>query len=212
MLSSRREDVLANVRSQCANPDRHLVLPLDMFQTESFATAVQSVLKRFGRIDILIHCAGISQRGTAIDTELKVDRHLMDLNYFGPVALTKNVLPSMLARRPDTSWSSAACSASLPCRNGPPMRRRSTRCMAFSMRLRSEVDCHGVAVTLVCPGFVRSNASFNALEGDGTAHNKMDLQIANGLPSDVCARKITRAIERRARKCTFAAPSESGCI
>ena len=74
------------------------MLPLDMLQPDSFAAAVESVLSRFGRIDVLIHCAGISQRGTAVDTELKVDRHLIELNYLGPVALTKQVLPSMLAR------------------------------------------------------------------------------------------------------------------
>src|SRR6185436_13053808 len=60
--------------------------------------ALETVLGQFGRVDVLINCAGISQRANAVDSDLKVDRHLMDLNYFAPVALTKLVLPSMLAR------------------------------------------------------------------------------------------------------------------
>ena len=97
-LSARRKGELEIVQSKCVNSNEHLVLPLDMLQPDSFAAAVESVHSRFGRIDVLIHCAGISQRGTAVDTELKVDRHLIELNYLGPVALTKQVLPSMLNR------------------------------------------------------------------------------------------------------------------
>ena len=49
-------------------------------------------------VDILVHCAGISQRAHAVDTQLSVDRQIMELNYFGPVGLTKQVLPSMIGR------------------------------------------------------------------------------------------------------------------
>src|SRR2546421_12977615 len=81
-LSARREEALANVRSKCANPEQHFVLPLDLLRPDSFAASADAVLSRYGRIDLLIHCACISQRGAALDTELKVDRHLMELNYF----------------------------------------------------------------------------------------------------------------------------------
>jgi dehydrogenase/reductase SDR family protein 7B len=200
VFSSRRDDVLANVRSQCANPDRHLVLPLDMFQPESFAAAVQTVLERFGRIDTLVHCAGISQRGTAIETELKVDRHLMELNYFGPMALTKQVLPSMLARRAGhiVVISSLLGKFAVPKRAAYSASKHALH--GFFDALRAEVETQGIAITLVCPGFVRSNASFNALEVDGTPHNRMDKEIARGLSCEACARRIIRAVERRRRE------------
>jgi short-subunit dehydrogenase len=197
VLSSRRPDVLENVRSKCANPDRHFVLPLDMLQPDSFLAAAQSVLARFDRIDILIHCAGISQRGTALDTELKVDRHLMDLNYFGPVALTKQVLPSMLARGTGhvVVLSSLLGKFAVPKRAAYSASKHALH--GFFDALRAEVESQGIAITIVCPGYVRTNASFNALEGDGTRHNKMDSEIAGGLPPEAVARRIMRAIEGR---------------
>jgi dehydrogenase/reductase SDR family protein 7B len=200
VLSARREDVLETVRCKCANPDRHFVLPLDMLRPESFAAATESVRSRFGRIDVLIHCAGISQRGTALDTELKVDRHLIEVNYLGPVALTKQVLPSMLARGGGqiVVVSSLLGKFAMPTRAAYSASKHALH--GFFDALRGEIERQGISVSMICPGFVRTNASFNALEGDGTPHNKLDPEIANGLPPDECARQILRAIERRRRE------------
>jgi short-subunit dehydrogenase len=200
ILSARREDALANIRDRCANPDRHLVLPLDMLQPESFAPAVQTALNRFGRIDILIHCAGISQRGTAIKTELKVDRHLIDVNYLGPVALTKQVLPSIIAARGGqiVVVSSLLGKFSVPKRAAYSASKHALH--GFFDSLRAELDKKDIAVTIVCPGYVRSNASFNALEGDGTPHNELDPEIASGMTCEECARRIIRAVECRRRE------------
>jgi dehydrogenase/reductase SDR family member 7B len=200
VLTSRREDMLRNVCTSCAHPEQHFVLPLDLLAAETFPAAVHNVIDRFGRIDVLIHCAGISQRGTGIETELKVDRHLMELNYFGPVALTKQVLPSMLARGAGhiAAISSLLGKFGLPNRAAYSASKHALH--GFFDSLRAEVENQGIAVTLVCPGFVRTNASFNALEGDGTPHNQMDAEIAHGLPADVAARRIVQAIERRRRE------------
>lgn len=200
ILSARREDVLANVRGKCANPNQHLVLPLDILAPDSFSAAVQTVLERFGRIDVLVHCAGISQRGKSLDTELKVDRHLMELNYFGPIALTKQVVPSMLACGTGqiVVISSLLGKFAVPKRAAYAASKHALH--GFFDALRAEVECQGIAVTLVCPGFVQTNASLNALEGDGTPHNQMDAEIAHGLPRERCARQIVRAIERRRRE------------
>jgi len=196
-LSSRREDVLRKVQSACDRAEQHLVLPLDMLRIDSFQPAVQAVLEKFGRVDVLVHCAGLSQRSRAIETQLDVDRRIMEINYFGPVALTKQLLPSMIAH----GSGHIVVISSLLGKFGAPT--RTAYCASkhalhgFFDALRAEVYTHGIAVTLVCPGFVRTNASMNALTGDGTVHGKMDAVIAKGLPSDECARQIVQAIERR---------------
>ena len=76
VLSARRETELRRVQAACQRTDEHLVLPLDMLQPGKFEPAVKSVLERFGRVDILVHSAGISQRALAIDTQLAVDRQI----------------------------------------------------------------------------------------------------------------------------------------
>jgi short-subunit dehydrogenase len=171
-----------------------------MLNADAFSLAVQSVLDRFNRIDVLIHCAGISQRGTAVNTELKVDRHLMELNYLSPVALTKQVLPSMLQRGSGhiVAISSLLGKFAMPKRSAYAASKHALH--GFFDALRAEVEARGVFVTLVCPGFVRTNASFNALEGDGTPHNQLDKEIADGLPPADCAERILRAIEKRRRE------------
>jgi short-subunit dehydrogenase len=168
-----------------------------MLAPNTFTRALESVLARFGRVDILVHCAGISQRGTAVETELRVDRHLMELNYFGPVALTKLVLPTMLARGSGhiVVVSSVMGKLALPARGAYAASKHALH--GFFDALRLEVEGRGVTVTIVCPGYVRTNASFNALEGDGTPHNKWDKEIKGGLAPEKCARQIVRAIERR---------------
>lgn len=200
VLSARREDVLGKVQAACAAAEQHLVLPLNMSEPATFEPAVGTVLDRFGQIDMLIHCAGISQRGNAVDTQLHVDRQLMEVNYLGPVALTKLVLPSMIERHDGqiVVISSLLGKFSVP--------RRSAYCGSkhalhgFFDALRAEVHGDGICVTMICPGFVRTNASINALEGDGTPHGRMDKDIRNGLPPDVCARAVVHAIERHRRE------------
>jgi short-subunit dehydrogenase len=200
VLSSRREAELRRVQAACQRADEHLVLPLDMLDTVSFGPATETVLQRFGHVDILIHCAGISQRAFAVDTQLDVDRRIMDLNYFGPVALTKQVLPSMVERR----FGRIVVISSLLGKIAAPA--RSAYCASkhalhgFFDALRAEEQRHGIAVTIICPGFVHTSASLNALTGDGRAHGKMDELTAGGMASDACARRIVSAIKRGRRE------------
>jgi dehydrogenase/reductase SDR family member 7B len=200
VLSARRGDELRRVQATCANADRHVVLPLDISKPATLEPAVQAVLGRFGRVDVLVHCAGISQRANAVETRMDVDRRIMEVNYFGPVALTKQVLPSMLARH----TGQIVVVSSLLGKFGAPS--RSAYCaskhalVGFFDSLRAEVAADGIAVTMICPGFVRTNASLNALRGDGTPHGQMDALIQGGMASDECARQIVRAIEHRRRE------------
>lgn len=200
VLSARREAALEQVRTHCAAAADHVVLPLDMVDEAAMAPATQVVLTRFGAIDLLVHCAGLSQRSRAVDTQLAVDRRIMEVNYFGPIALTKQVLPAMMQRR---SGQIVVVSSLLGKFATPD---RSAYCASkhalhgFFDALRAEVFSHGITVTIVCPGFVRTQASFNALTGDGHPHGKMDRRIERGLASDVCAERIARAIERRRRE------------
>lgn len=200
VLSARRADVLEKVRAACANPDQHLIAPLDMLAPGTFASAYQTILDRFGRVDILINCAGISQRGRALETDLQVDRHLMELNYFGPIALTKLVLPAMVDRGDGqvVVVSSLMGKLAMPGRGAYAASKHALH--GFFDALRAEVESKGVFVTIVCPGYIRTNASFNALEGDGKPFNKWDKDIQRGMPPDKCASKIVRAIERRRRE------------
>lgn len=66
----------------------------DLSDTKSILNAAELILKHSGHVDILINNAGISYRGTIIDTGLDVDKKVMETNYFGPIALTKGTWDS----------------------------------------------------------------------------------------------------------------------
>ena len=93
VLSARREEELERVQEGLVNGDDHLVLPLDLTEVEAMPAAVAAVRQRFDRLDQVVHNGGISQRSLVADTDLAVDRRIMEVNFFGTVALTKAVLP-----------------------------------------------------------------------------------------------------------------------
>ena len=93
VLSSRNEDELLKVANQCSTET--LIIPLDLAKQDNFTEATKKVCEKFKTIDYLINNGGISQRSKATETNLEVDRLLMEINYFGTIALTKAVLPIM---------------------------------------------------------------------------------------------------------------------
>src|SRR4051794_31963638 len=86
VLSARRADALERVSNACRSDAAEVwALPLDVADLEAASAKTQEVFDRFGRIDWLIHCAGISQRARAIDTAISVDEAILRTNFLGPV-------------------------------------------------------------------------------------------------------------------------------
>ena len=65
------------------------VLELDLGVLKSIPSKCKTAIDIYGQIDILINCAGISHRGTVMETELDVDQKIMNVNYFGSLAITR---------------------------------------------------------------------------------------------------------------------------
>lgn len=197
VLSSRRPAELERVRRACAAPDTHVVLPLDILRPETFPTAVSEVIERCGRLDILVNNAGVSQRALAADASLESERALMEVNYFGPVALTKAALPALRAQ----PGGHIVVVSSVMGYLGTP--GRSTYAAAkhalhgYFDSLRAELWRENLAVTLACPGYVRTAVSANALGPHGERHATTDRSTERGIAPERCAAAIVRAVARR---------------
>ncbi|HCT39674.1 MAG TPA: short chain dehydrogenase [Moraxellaceae bacterium] len=194
VLSARRADVLESVRQKCANAEQHFVLPIDMTDTDSLAGRVEAVLTQCGHVDVLINNAGVSQRSLVKDTDLSVDRRIMEVDFFGPVALTKAVLPHMLTRGSGqlVVVSSVVGLVATPYRSAYAAAKHAIA--GFYDALRAEVHDSGVRVSVIYPGFVRSNVSLSALTGTGDAHGQLDDKQATAMSSDEFARKAVAAL------------------
>jgi short-subunit dehydrogenase len=193
VLSARNEGELRRVQAACA-PAEALVLPLDLAAPDTFEAAVAAVQAHFGRLDVLINNGGISQRSLALETALAVDRRLMEVDYFGPVALSKAVLPGLLAQ----GSGQIVVVSSLVGKFGTPYRSAYSAAKhalhGFFDSLRAEINGQGVAITIICPGFIQTGVSVNALTGNGSALGEMDEATAKGLPPAEFARQAVRAI------------------
>jgi short-subunit dehydrogenase len=194
VLSSRKEAELERVRAACPPERDILVLPLDVADFAAAAPATERVLAHFGRIDVLVLNAGISQRARAIDTDLSVDRRIMDVDYFGTIALAKAALPQLKWQRSGriVVISSVMGKVGTPQRSAYAAAKHALH--GFYDSLRAEVHGDGIGVTVICPGYVQTQVSRNALTGDGTAHDQMDTNTAKGLTPQAFARKALRAI------------------
>jgi len=154
------------------------------------------VLAAVGSVDILVHCGGISQRSRAIETSLDVDRHVMEVDYFGTVALTKALLPHFVARQAGrfVVVTSLMGLFSSPLRSGYCGAKHALH--GFFEALRAEHHADGIRITLVCPGFIHTDISRNAVVGDGSKQGTMDEKTGQGLSPEVCAARMVRAVER----------------
>lgn len=196
ILSSRNTERLNKIKASLPEPAREnsRVLTLDLSMPESLANKANEAIALFGRIDILIHSGGISQRSMALDTLVDVDRRLMEVNYFSTVTLTKAVLPTMIANGFGhiVPISSLVGKFGSPYRSGYSASKHALH--GFYDSLRAELYSKNIFVTLVTPGFVKTNVSINALTENGKALNKMDDAQKKGMPAEVCAKKIIKGI------------------
>lgn len=198
VLSSRKESELSRVRQDAiesgASADKLLVVPLDVMDHAAMPAAVETVLNTFGRIDMLINNAGNSQRSFCLETDMDVYRTMFELNVLGQIALTKAVLPVMV----EQGSGRLAVTASVAGKVGVPLRTgycaAKHAVMGFFDSLRTEVAVHGISVTTIVPGFIRTNIGSNALTGSGEAVGKPDDDIEGGMDVTACASAIVQGL------------------
>jgi short-subunit dehydrogenase len=195
VLSARNEAELRRVAAACA-PAEVLVVPLDLADAAGLPAKAEQVLAHYGRLDVLVNNGGVSQRSLALETSLDVDRRLMEVNYFGTVALTKAVLPQLLRQRAGrvVTISSLVGKFGTPYRSAYAASKHALH--GFFDSLRVELHGFGVGITLICPGFIRTGVSVNALTGDGSPLGSMDEATAKGLAPDEFARRALAVIHR----------------
>ena len=202
IVTALEADLLEQVVAKCTSlgaPDA-FALPFDLSNTDGLDTLAETAWSHFGHIDILYNNAGISQRGTTVETEMRVIRKVMDIDYYAPVVLTKNILPRMIAR----GGGQLVVTTSIAGCFGFPLRCAYSSAKhalyGFFETVQAETYNDNIRVTIVCPGRVQTNISKYALEKDGRQHGKMDAGQAGGVTPEQAARKIVRAVYKQRRE------------
>ena len=200
ILSARRESELERVKAACARSDRCTIMPLDLSRQEDIEATAGRVLQQFGAIDILVNNGGVSQRSLVIETDVDVDRRIMEVDYFSGVILTKKLLPAMVAGGGGhiVAISSIVGIFGFPLRSAYSAAKHAMH--GFYETVWAELHTKGIRVTVVCPGRILTNVSLNALTKNGTPHGEMDHGQENGITAETCARKIIKAVRKNKKE------------
>jgi len=205
VLSGRNADALAAVAADCPGSR---TLP---FETTDLA-ALPDIAAAAGPVDILVNNAGISQRSLALDTGFDVYRTVMEVDFFAPLRLTQLVLPAMVARGSGgiVNIASVAGKIGSPLRTGYCAAKHAL--VGWSDALRAEIAQYGVAVHVVCPGFVRTNVATNAVQGDGSIRGRTDADIEAGISPESAAATILSGIAAGTREILVGDGPEMGLV
>ncbi|NOY36823.1 MAG: SDR family oxidoreductase [Chlorobi bacterium] len=201
VLSARNESALKEVCNDSGLPPEHcLVFPLDISDTDAVKVTAEKVLSIIPELDYVFHVAGISQRSLIHETSLEVDHRIMDVNYFGTIALTKAVLPAMRkqGRGHFLVTSSVVGRFGFPVRSAYSASKHALH--GFFETLMSEYNKDRINVTIAVPGRIQSQVSVNALTGDGTPYGVMDPGQEKGMTAEKAAVRMLKAVARRKRE------------
>ena len=197
ILSSRNVAALEQVKYKCYYPENVKILPIDLNDFYAAPALVKKAYNIFGRIDILINNAGVSQRSLIVDTQLDVFKKLIEINYLGTVALSRALLPFFLKQGFGhyVVVSSVMGKYGSPFRSGYSAAKHALHGFFDVMRMEHQKD--NINVTIICPGFVRTPISMNSLKGDGSVSGVDDLATRKGLKVEYFARKMVRSVDKK---------------
>jgi short-subunit dehydrogenase len=151
-------------------------------------------VSKFKSIDLLINNGGISQRSRAYETDIEVDRKIMEVNYFGTIALTKSILPIMQKQKSGyiTTVSSSSGKFGFFLRSSYSASKFAQ--VGFFESLRLEEEKNNIFISIVFPFLVKTNISLNAISEKGIANKKNDPLIEKGISPERCAQDIIDGI------------------
>jgi NAD(P)-dependent dehydrogenase (short-subunit alcohol dehydrogenase family) len=153
-------------------PDRNRawgyeMLPLDVRSDDSVRACVQGLMERTGRLDVLINNAGYELAGAVEETSISEARDQFETNFFGAARMVKAALPVMRKQKGGRILlvSSLAGLISVPFHGFYSASKHALE--GYAEALRHEVKGFNISVSLIEPGFFRTNlarAARNSIE------------------------------------------------
>lgn len=196
IISARRKTVLETMKAKATFSENVYVQPMDLSDSDSIRSGCAEVLANH-QIDVLFLNAGVAQRSLTRNTTYETAERIIQTDLLGQILQAKLVLPSMLksksghfvvtasvAGKVGTTYRTAYCAA----KHG---------IIGFFDGLRSEESKNGISVTIMTPGYIKTEVSENALVHEGTRFGAVDKTIAKAMDVDVYVRKALPKIARR---------------
>lgn len=201
IIASHEPEELERTRKEAGKGKYPIeIIPFDLSIESEVRKAAEQAIKLYGGIDVLFNNGGVSTRTTALETNLDIDRKVMEINYFAGLILAKSILPGMVER----GFGHIVATSSISGKFGFPLRSAYAASKhalhGFYESIWTELHDKGIRTTLVMPGRVRTNISLHALDKDGKPYGKMSAGQAGGISPESCARQILKAVKNNKRE------------
>lgn len=202
VITGRNQEQLAAAAAVISTSDRKCGwLPADITQQDQVDALVAETLRMHGRIDILVNCAGKSDRGKIDEISPERFRELIELNFLSAVRVTRACLSKLLEVRGHVVYiGSLASKAASPYLGAYAASKFPLA--AYAQQLRLELGPQGLHTLLVCPGPIRredagSRYDMQAADLPASARQPGGGIKLKGIDPDWLARHILTACERR---------------
>jgi NAD(P)-dependent dehydrogenase (short-subunit alcohol dehydrogenase family) len=217
-------DVIGTSRNTSGLTDRDGVtfLDLDVSSDESVSEAVQQVIERFGRLDVLVNNAGIGAAGAAEELSVAQHQNIFDINVFGLIRMTKAVLPHMRAQGRGRIVNISSVLGFIPAPFMAAYAASKHAVEGYSESLDHEVREYGVRVVLVQPAYTKTAFDANLIRPDTplpiyadqrhTADDVMAAAIKDGDEPAAVANVIVAAATDPKPKLRYTAGSIAGRV
>jgi len=194
------------------------MIALDVDSDNSVQNSVKELLDEAGRLDVLVNNAGYVLTGGAEETSIAEAKAQFETDFFGPVRMTKVVLPTMRKQGSGQIINISSLAAVLPVPFEGYYAAAKAALLAWSEALRHEVKSFGIKVSVIEPGFFKTNLGssrkiardtirdYDELRQRATA--TLDHDFENGANPKVVGETVLRIIASKNPKLEYAVGRE----
>ncbi len=198
VLSSRSLERVEAARERIGNGEKTVAVACDVSDPAQTKALLQTALDRFGRVDVWVNNAGFGLVDSIQRMDMAACRKMFDTNLFGAMQCIQNVIPVMREQGSGCiiNVSSVAGFIGVPYMAAYGATKHALNCISRATRV--ELAGTGVRILNVCPGFVATEFSNNAI--CGTDRKKMRAANQRGIPAEQVARATLRGYLRGRRE------------
>jgi len=155
-LVAQRKDLLDSARKEVEthrmNQSQKInTAPADVSDWDQVRMVVNQIIKSSGPPDLLVNSAGVAHPGYVQDLDINIFNWMMEVNYFGTVYITKEILPEMLKRGSGYIVNISSVAGFIGTFGYTAYGASKFAVRGFSDALRAEMKLHGIGVSLVFP-------------------------------------------------------------
>jgi short-subunit dehydrogenase len=131
---------------------------------------------------------------------MEVNRKIMEINFFGNIALTKAVLPYMQQQKSGQFLVISSISGKFGFFLRSAYSASKHALHGYYDSLALEEEHNGIKVTIACPGKINTSISTNAIGGKGERHGEMDHNQSTGMSVSECVRQLLIGLQNQKRE------------